>query len=448
VAVDPDSGAPIEGVLGSPAPTEPVTLVFPRLPGSQRGAIARYFAALTLSVYGDWLTTVALVVVLFELTHNPAGPAGYVLARVAPRFLGPWLGGGLADRFDPRRTMAIASIFQAAVTASLILAHRDHAEWAIYAAVAVAQFAGALARPSQGSILPSLVSPERLMRANAGYSFLNSSSMFVAPAIGAAVLVFSGPDLLFAIDAATFVVAAALVLTLPSTPRAPAPPKRGRLNLGIGEGVRRGLAEPMIRMLAATMFAGGLVATVAQAFLVVAADQRFTGDHTVGYLYSAVGVGGLAGAVVSLRWRPRAANMRMVMVVGACIEVISLGGFSVSGSFALAVFFLGLSSAAGDCIINWGMTSIQLNAPEGYLGRFNAVFWLAQYLGMLLGAVFALASANALPWDRSIQVASVAVLAVVAAVGVLGGSMAPPRAAHPYDSLSLEDSWSSDPRRH
>ncbi|MDQ2960735.1 MAG: MFS transporter, partial [Candidatus Dormibacteraeota bacterium] len=263
----------------------------------------------------------------------------------------------------------------------------------------------------------------------------------------AAVLVVSGPDLLFAIDAATFVIAAALALTLPVTRRAPAPPLPGRLSLGIIDGLRRGLAEPMIRMLAAAMFAGGLAATITQAFLVVAADQRFGGDHAVGYLYSAVGIGGLVGAVASLRWQPRASNLRMVMVVGALIEILSLAGFSASGALALAMLFLSISSAAGDVIVNWGMTSIQLHAPEGYLGRFNSVFWLAQSLGMLLGAVFALVIANAMRWDRSIQVACAAVITVVAAVALLGGRMAPPRDAHPHDSLTLEDSWSSDPMR-
>ncbi len=140
--------------------------------------------------------------------------------------------------------------------------------------------------------------------------------------------------------------------------------------------------------------------------------------------------------------------MRMVMVVGSMIELVSLAGFSLSGSLAQAMLLLGLSSLASDAIINWGMTSIQLHAPEGYLGRFNSVFWLATSLGMLLGAVFALAIANAIPWDHSIQVACAAVAAVVAAVGLLGGSMVAPRAAHPYDALTLEDSWSSDPVRY
>ena len=58
------------------------------------------------SVYGDWLTTVALLVLLFRLTHSPFGPALYMLARVAPRLVGPFPGGALADRFGPARIAA------------------------------------------------------------------------------------------------------------------------------------------------------------------------------------------------------------------------------------------------------------------------------------------------------------------------------------------------------
>ena len=150
-----------------PALGEPATSFFDGLPPpyrSGRGPIRRFFVGSVLSWYGDWLSTVALVVILYELTGNPAGPAGYILVRVAPRVLGPFIGGNLADRLSPRRIIIIGTSVQAAFTASLILSDRAGAIWAIYAAVALAQFAGALVRPSQSAMLPMLVSDAALPR--------------------------------------------------------------------------------------------------------------------------------------------------------------------------------------------------------------------------------------------------------------------------------------------
>jgi len=54
----------------------------PRAAGALSPAVRLLMAAGT-SVYGDWLTTVALLVLLYRVTHSPFGPALYMLARVA-----------------------------------------------------------------------------------------------------------------------------------------------------------------------------------------------------------------------------------------------------------------------------------------------------------------------------------------------------------------------------
>ena len=91
------------------------------------------------SVYGDWLTTVALLVLLFRLTHSPFGPALYMLARVAPRIVGPFPGGALADRFGPARIAAGCAVCQGILTGAIVVFADLDVIWAIYVAVALAQ---------------------------------------------------------------------------------------------------------------------------------------------------------------------------------------------------------------------------------------------------------------------------------------------------------------------
>jgi MFS family permease len=392
----------------------------------------RFFAAAFLSAYGDWLTTVALVVVLFQLTHNPAGPAGYILVRVAPRALGPWIGGSLADRLQPRWIIVTTASVQAVFTLLLITSNRAGAIWAIFAVVAAAQFAGALSRPSQGAMLPRLVSDRALPRANATYWLFFSSSIFVAPVIGAILLARTGPDLLFAIDAATFAVSAALTATLPSGRAGVALPGTGPApSSSTLAGVRVALRHPVIRGVAAANFASGIAVTVTQALLVVAAHERYGGDAIVGYLYAGVGVGGTLGGIVALRVTPPRHWVKGAVFLVVVTELVSLAGFAAVSALAAAFALLAVSSLAGSSFDIWGGTEVQRLAPPGYMGRFNSVIWLAQYAGMLVGALWALGTSSIFHWDRAIQIACAAMLVVVTVVVLAAGQSAPAEQREP-----------------
>jgi MFS family permease len=383
-----------------------------------RGPVVRFFGSVFLSVYGDWLTTVALVVLLYELTGTPAGPAGYLLARVAPRVIGPWIGGSLADRLSPRRVMIVAGLIQGVLTASLVLADRAHSVWALYAAVAIAQFVGSLARPSQGALLPTLVSTVRLSQANAVYATFFSSSIFVAPAIGAVLLVHTGPDVLFLIDAGTFVVAALLMMTVPSARRASLSVSPRGAGLPNPSTFALGARDPVIRLIAASNFALGVITTVAQAFLVVAARERFGSDATVGIMYSAVGVGGIAGGLFALRWRPPRMRIGLVIFTAAVVAVTAFAAFAdVTQRFA-GLALLAAATVASAGLDVWGITEIQRRAPPRYAGRFNAIPWAAQYAGMLVGALWALGTGAVFHWDLALEFACLAMAVLVGAVGI------------------------------
>lgn len=424
-----------EGVRWPSAPGEstvaPAPPAVPPLHG--RGPVSRFFLAVGLSLYGDWLTTVALVVVLYELTGSPAGPAGYVFARVAPRLFGPLWGGRLADRFSPRLLMVVSATVQGVATLSLIASASHGLLWGIYAAVAISQFVGALGRPSQGAMVPFLVADRGLARANATYGLFLNTSIFVGPAIGALLLVHIGPNPLFAIDAATFIVSAALAATLPS---GAAYLETARLRSETGghsrndKPLRRALRRPEVRIVAAANFVSGMTVTVTQALLVVAAHQRFGDDTAVGYLYAGVGIGGALGGLVALRWIPPRRWTRLAVFLAATAEVIALAGFSAVVSVPIALLLLAVSAVAGSSFDTWGVTEVQRQSPPGMMGRYNSIIFISLYGGMLFGAIWALGTANVLHWGAAIQYACAASLVIIGAVWLSGGSRLQPHLEH------------------
>jgi len=379
------------------------------LPKADRSA--RLLLAAGISTYGDWLTVVALAVLLFQLTHRPEAPALYILARFAPKVLGPNLGGSLADRLGPSRVAGWSALGQCVLTAAIVVFADTGTIWAILVAVACAGFLGSVAQPGYSACIPRVAAPMRLLRVNALYSGLLESSVLVAPVIGALVLPFVQPQVLVAADAASFAVAGLLVLSLrvaPADARAGASPERSRATAVVAR-------DPMLRTLAASFFCSAAAITALQAVLVVAAAERFGTAADVGWLYAAVGAGGVAGSAALLRWTPSTIGARGI-AFGFLLEVIPLGLFALVGGLLPALGLLFVSTAAAALYQTRGQTALQQRVPAELLGRVNGVMRLLLYLGMLAGAVAAVALVESLGWSTLVLgAAAVAVVAFIPA---------------------------------
>jgi MFS family permease len=387
----------------------------------------RLLLAAGVSTYGDWLTVVALAVLLFDLTHRPEAPALFILARFAPRVLGPALGGSLADRFGPSRVAGWSALGQCALTAAIVVLAYTDTIWAILVAVAVAGFLGSIAQPAYSACIPRVTSARRLLRVNAVYSGLSESSVLVAPAIGALLLPFIQPQFLVAVDAASFALAGLLLLSLrvgPAVALARETSARSRATAVVSR-------DPMLRSLAASFFCSAVAITALQAVLVVAAADRFGHATDVGWLYAAVGGGGVAGSAVLLRWTPRTIGVRGV-AAGFLIEVIPLGLFALTGGLLPALALLFVSTAAAALYQTRGQTALQQRVPTELLGRVNGVMRVLLYSGMLVGAIAAAALVEVVGWSALVVGA-----AAVAVAGFIPASLTYRRGPRRPDEVTL-----------
>jgi predicted MFS family arabinose efflux permease len=367
------------------------------------------------SFYGDWLTTVALVVLLFRLTSSPIGPTLYILARAAPRVLGPLPGGILADRFGPARVITVCAALQALATASIVLSAEKAVVWAIYLAVVISQFLGSAAQPCYTAMVPAVATPEHLGRIQGLYVALQSSSILVGPALGAVLLPFTPPELLIGIDAVSFAVAAVLLTTLLAIGRA------GHSEVvtprGISVGLRLVVRDPMLRFLAAASVANPAAIAALQAVLVVAAAQHFGHDTDVGWLYAAVGGGGLLGTLPVIRRTPE--HVGLSWIIGpAILELAPLAVFVFVTALPAALLLLFLSSFGATLYQTRGAVGMQQRVAHDVIGRVSAVIGFSVSVGMLIGAVTAVALVTAIGWEATVLIvcAGSATLLFVAAV--------------------------------
>jgi predicted MFS family arabinose efflux permease len=337
-----------------------------------------------------------------------------MVARVIPRIFSGTIGGALADRFQPQQVLAACSLVQGAFTVSIVPSARIGAVWAVYGAVVLAQFAGGLARPAAGALVPRVAPPDGLQQANALYSLAFSSSIAVGPALAAPLLAGFGVDALLLIDGATFAVASVLLLTLGLRGRAAwaATPRAATT------GLRAVWSDNVLRTLAFAYFCGAIAVTAASSVLVLV-STAYGSASRVGYLYAAVGGGSVAVGVVVLRYRPKL-TIRDVVAGFAILEVLCLAVVATRPPFWSILLVLALSGGAGVVWQTWGTTDMQMRANPAFLGRVNGVMVVAASAGMLVGALLALALVPWAGWERTLFIACCVSLLVLAAGVVLG----------------------------
>ncbi|MEO3770888.1 MFS transporter [Micromonospora sp. B9E7] len=351
------------------------------------------WSAAVSSRFGDALRTPALALLAATVTRDPRIIAAVTVVGQLPPLLFGLLGGVYADRWDRRRTMALVDGVRAVVVAALAVAvalHRTSVLVLLVAAFLLATL-GTLFDSASFALLPALVPPDALPRANGQ---LQAGSAVVGGFLGApaaGVLFAVAPALPFALDAVTFAAAALLVLALspPRTITAGTERRRGSVWSEIAEGLRWLYAHRTLWRVTLLAAASNLAISGIMAVLVLyALDVLRVPPAGYGLFAAAAIVGGVAGALGAGRL---AARLGTVPALGAVLaaQTVALTGFAlarhpVPGGVALAVF------AAGTVVWNslWASYG-QRNVPAGLLGRVGAAQRMVGLLTAPIGAALA-----------------------------------------------------------
>ncbi|HEX6843864.1 MAG TPA: MFS transporter [Actinomycetota bacterium] len=329
---------------------------------------------------GTWGYGVALAV--FAFNEGGAAAVGVVaLLRLIPAAIATPFTSTLGDRYPRRAVMAISDLIRVVllVLAGFLVLADVPAGW-IYALASIGVIVSTAFRPAQAALIPSLATtPQELTASNVVSSTIESLGMFVGPAIGAAILAFSGPAAVFFLAAATFLWSAALVwqIRVPTEAddqeEAAAAEERPPFLRQTFEGFVFVAKTPGPRLLVG-MF--GLQTLVAGAFIVfevvIALDLLGKGDSWVGVIASAFGVGGLLGAVVS---GALVGKNRLALNFGAGIllwggPLVFVGLWPNEVVVIASMLIMGLGNTVVDVA---GLTLLQRAVPDEMIARVFGV---------------------------------------------------------------------------
>jgi MFS family permease len=351
--------------------------------------IRRALAAWMLGWASEWAWLVALWVYAYNESGVVAvGVLG--LARTLPAaLLAPALS-TITDRL-PRHRVLLGVHIGRAVTVGLV-AVAVTAGWplVVYLLAPIDALFGVLHRPTHAPLLPALArSPEELVASNVASSTFEGIGTLIGPIVGGLLIAYAAPVWGFVVAASGFALAAFSISGVRPAQALRFHPDRPDL-LHTRFGGLRALRDYPSAGLVVGLFTSQVVVRGLLNVLVVIAvvDLLRIGQEGVGYLNSAIGAGGLIGALaaVSLVGRTRMAPSFTAGLVLWGTPILLIGLIPVAGPAVVFLAILGLGNAVLDVS---GFTLLQRTVPNAVRGRVFGVLEAAVMLGTGFGSVLA-----------------------------------------------------------
>lgn len=345
------------------------------------------------SIIGSWAYLVALAV--YAYGEGGAAAVGLVgVIRLLPSALAAPFVAVAADRFPRERVMVATDLIRAPLMVAVALTILwDGPAAIVYAAVGLTSVVGTAFRPAQAALLPSLArTPEELSAANVTSSTVESIGTFVGPALGGILLAATNPEVVFGVNALSFLWSALMIggIRAVASERTE-PAERGSFRREVGAGFGTFAAERDLRLIVALYGAQTIVAGAFTVLMVVASLELLDmGEAGFGFLNSAVGIGGLAGAILAL-----ALAMRGRLATDFALGVALYGGplaLVVVWEEPLAALALMALVGVGNTLTDVAaLTLMQRAVPDEVLARafgaLESVLLGCLGLGAVLGPV-------------------------------------------------------------
>ena len=343
-----------------------------------------FFAGQGISLIGTWMTQVATIWLVYQLTNSALllGVVGFI-GQIPSLFLSPF-GGVLVDRWNTRKilvTTQVLAMIQSLALAVLALTHTISIGHIIFLSL----FQGvinALDAPARQTFVPEMVERKAdLASAIALNSSLVNGGRLVGPAIAGVIIARVGSGYCFLIDGLSYiaVIAALLAMRLKSKPKAT--PTSSAIER-VKAGFVYAFGFPPIRAILQLLALFSLVAMPYVTLLPIFATKILKGDaHTLGFIMAASGIGALFGGAY-LSTRKSVVGLGNVIALAPAVSGVGIVAFGVSRTLwfsLLMCFVIGLGSIL---LISSSNILIQTLVEDDKRGRVMSIFTMS-FLGIV-----------------------------------------------------------------
>ena len=292
----------------------------------------KLYLSQTISLLGDAFTWVGIALLAFQFggEHSAAILSTALTLRVTAFIIfGPYAG-VIADRTDRKKIMYITHFVRMGIVACLPFV--THA-WQIYVLIFFLNIFNAFFTPAYQAALPQSIEIKK--NYSSGIALSNATNQLLGvlgPGIAGGIAAWLGARQIFFVDAASFIIAAVFIISLPSllvAPGAKQPLVKPKVWTDVLKGTRLLFTEKAIRF--ALLIE--LVSAIAGAQILVNTvgyikGQLHLSDKHYGYVMAAFGIGAAIAAFASGNFDKSKNRIASLMIGGGLVCVsIAFGNY-------------------------------------------------------------------------------------------------------------------------
>jgi MFS family permease len=353
-----------------------------------------------VSEVGDHFNNIAVFSLALANTGSGLVVAGILIARAIPAVMAGPVAGVLLDRLDRKRIMIVSDLVRAIVALAFILAVPLGRTWLLYPLGGLLMFASPFFTSGRAAILPAIATREELHTANSLTQLTQWTTVTIGSFLGGASVSVVGYKLAFAFNALSFLFSAWCISRL----RVEKGFRAERRDLGEDrvvrpwheyiEGLRYMRSSPLILGIGLVAVGWATGGGAAQILFSVFGEMVFhRGSVGIGIIWGSAGVGLICGAIVAHRLGRNLsfAAYKRVIAIAYLIHGGAYVLFSQAPTFALALFYIGLSRAAVAVSSVLNMAQQLRHVPNEFRGRVFSTIeswnWMTMMLSMALAGV-------------------------------------------------------------
>jgi predicted MFS family arabinose efflux permease len=356
----------------------------------QRG-VRQVLVAACLSRLAGRMVTLAIILYALDRFHEPALVGWVAFASLAPGLAVSPLAGALLDRIGAVGAIAVDMIASAVILFLFVAASFAGAMPAplMLAMVALFSLTSPLSAAAVRVLIPSLVSPEELDRANALDAGSYAVIDVVGPALAGALFGIAGAHVCILTIGALYLLAAIALLPLAGSALGSRPARSAPLLSEAMAGVLHVLRHRSLRGLAVAyslyQVSMGVLIVVVPVALSRELGARGLAEVATGGLFAVAGLAGGVGALATghLRTGHRERHFIGLGALVSALAIFPLGALWGIAGLVSAVVVVGFCAGPVDV----GLLSLRQRRTEpGWLGRVLAVSMSLNLSGLPLGS--------------------------------------------------------------
>ncbi len=343
---------------------------------------------------GNWIQQVTLGWLMYDMTENAFLVGTLLGARALPFLLVGPIAGVIADRMDRRRVLLANQFFLGfiAIGFAVVVASGLVQVWHLFVFTLLSGAGWAFNNPVRQALVANSVPARDLVNAIALNSMGFNITRVLGPAFGGLLIAFFGPATNFFIQAVCYMGVALMVFPINIPKHDVSSSKGAPILSNLAEGLRYVSKEPTILglILVALIPALFIMPFVSGLMPVFSEEVLHAGPEGLGLLLSALGVGGLTGALVLATIRN--VGRRGILLLGAAMSAgLLMILFSRTTWMPLSLACLVGVGTAHMAYMTTTNIVIQTITPDKFRGRvmslYHLDFGLVPLGGLIAGTI-------------------------------------------------------------